>query len=318
MPPKLRNAVVCFSGTFEAPVATLQKWTEANGGTFERKLTPSTTHLVVSEVNWRAQVPEVQTALANGTKVIDYEWFDDKLRITGRVTENKYLWTTIDAERLKQEAKDARAAERVKKRAEKEKEKKKKDAERINYADAFMQHTNEVAHISDEGSGEEEEDGSSSEETSTAKQHSALAEQFAKGAKQAKEDLMSDNHHIYMDVTGFSYDIVVTKASVELSQLDRARITVSTSCFSRFSSSLTDLLLLSIALRIQCFASHLCCLCQDPSLHPCQQLRYHYRQRRQFSYCLQVPAREFQGLHWSGVGRARQEILGSFFIGSAT
>jgi hypothetical protein len=30
-----------------------------------------------------------------------------------------------------------------------------------------------------------------------------------------------------MDKTGFSYDIVVTKASVELSRLDRARITVS-------------------------------------------------------------------------------------------
>ena len=235
MPPKLKNAVLCFSGTFEAPVANLQKWTEANGGTFDLKLTPDTTHLVVSEANWRARVPEVKTALADGIKVIDYEWFDDKLRVTGRVTENKYLWTTIDAERLKQEAKDARAAEREKKRAEKEKERKKKDAERINYADAFMQHTNEVAHISDEGSNEEEEDGSSSEEDSIAKQRSGLAEQFAKGAKQAKDDLSSNDHHIYMDSTGFIYDIVVTKASIELSRLDRARITVS------FCLSLTSL-----------------------------------------------------------------------------
>jgi len=281
MPPKLKNAVLCFSGTFEAPVANLQKWTEANGGTFDRKLTPSTTHLVVSEANWRARVPEVKTALANGTKVIDYEWFDDKLRVTGRVTENKYLWTTIDAERLKQEAKEARAAEREKKRAEKEKERKKKDAERINYADAFMQHTNEVAHISDEGSGEEEgEDGSSSEADSTAKQHSALAEQFAKGAKQAKEDLMSDNHHIYMDSTGFSYDIVVTKASVELSRLDRARITVSVSCFTCFLFNFADLPFLHIALRNQCFASYLCRLCQDSSLHPRHQVRCHHCQRR--------------------------------------
>jgi hypothetical protein len=241
MPPKLKNAAICFSGTFEAPVANLQKWTEANGGTFDRKVTPSTTHLVVTEANWRARVPEVNTALANGIKVIDYEWFDDKLRATGRVTENKYLWTTIDAERLKQEAKEARAAERERKRAEKEKEKKKKDAERINYADAFMQHTNEVAHISDEGSSEEEDEGSSeenegsSEKDSSAKQRSGLTEQFAKGAKQAREDLSSDDHHIYMDSTGFVYDIVVTKASVELARLDRARITVGFFFLSYFS-----------------------------------------------------------------------------------
>jgi hypothetical protein len=224
MAPRLKNATICFSGTFEAPIANLQKWTEANGGTFNRKLTTSTTHLVVTEANWRARVPEVKTALDSDIRVIDYEWFDDKLRTTGRVSENKYLWTTIDAERLKQEAKEARATEREKKRAEKEKERKKKDSERINYADAFMQHTNEVANISDE---EASEDEGFSEEDAAAQQHSVLAEKFAKGAKQAKEDLMSYNYHIYMDKTGFSYDIVVTKASVELSRLDRARITVS-------------------------------------------------------------------------------------------
>jgi hypothetical protein len=240
MAPRLKNATICFSGTFEASIANLQKWTEANGGSFDRKLTSSTTHLVVTEANWRARVPEVKTALDSGIKVIDHEWFDDKLRTTGRVTENKYLWTTIDADRLKQEAKEARATEREKKRAEKEKERKQKDSERINYADAFMQHTNEVANISDD---EASEDEGSSEEDSSGKQNSALAKQFAKGAKQAKEDLMSDNYHIYMDSTGFTYDIVVTKASVELSRLDRARITVSFSYSSIFSSRFTDLFL---------------------------------------------------------------------------
>jgi hypothetical protein len=231
MAPRLKNAAICFSGTFEASIANLQKWTEANGGSFDRRLTSSTTHLVVTEANWRARVPEVKTALDSGIKVIDYEWFDDKLRTTGRVTENKYLWTTIDADRLKQEAKEARATEREKKRAEK------KDSERINYADAFMQHTNEVANISDD---EASEDEGSSEEDSPGKQNSALAKQFAKGAKQAKEDLMSDNYHIYMDSTGFTYDIVVTKASVELSRLDRARITVSFSHSLTFSSTFAD------------------------------------------------------------------------------
>ncbi|KAI4717776.1 hypothetical protein E4T48_06025 [Aureobasidium sp. EXF-10727] len=222
MPPKLRNTVICFSGTFEHPVASLQKWTEANGGTFDRKLTSSTTHLVVSEKNWRARIPEVKTALEeDNIKIVNYEWFDDKLRLGGRITDSKYLWTTIDAELLKQEAKEAKAAEREKKRAEKEKEKTKKDAESINWGVALMQHTNQVARV--EGSSEDED---SSEEDSSAEQNGALAEQFAKGAKQAKEDLMSDSHHIYMDCTGFVYDIVVTKASVELSRLDRACITL--------------------------------------------------------------------------------------------
>lgn len=37
---------------------------------------------------------------------------------------------------------------------------------------------------------------------------------------------MSENHHIYMDQTGFVYDVVVTKASVELSRLEKASIIV--------------------------------------------------------------------------------------------
>ncbi|KAG9691397.1 hypothetical protein KCU95_g7156, partial [Aureobasidium melanogenum] len=220
MAPKFKNAVICFSGTFDEPATTLQKWTEANGGTYARKLTPDTTHLIVSEANWRARVPEVKTALEDTTvKIVNYEWFDDKLRLSTRVTETKYLWLTIDAEQQKQEAKEAKAAEREAKRAEKEKERKKKEAEKVDYAAAFMSHTNAVARVEDSSENEE-----SSGEDSAAEQTRSLAQQFAKGAKQAKQDLMSENHHIYMDQTGFVYDVVVTKASVELSRLEKASI----------------------------------------------------------------------------------------------
>ncbi|KAG9523881.1 hypothetical protein KCV07_g2154, partial [Aureobasidium melanogenum] len=220
MAPKFKNAVICFSGTFDNSAATLQKWTEANGATYNRKLTSNTTHLVVSEANWRARVSEVKTALEDSTvKIVNYDWFDDKLRLSSRVTETRYLWPTIDAEQLKQEAKDAKAAEREQKRAEKEKERKKKEAESINWGAALMQHTNAVARVEDSS-----EDEESSEEDSSAEQNKSLAQQFAKGAKQAKQDLMSENHHIYMDQTGFVYDVVVTKASVELSRLEKASI----------------------------------------------------------------------------------------------
>ncbi|KAG9910574.1 hypothetical protein KCV05_g14312, partial [Aureobasidium melanogenum] len=221
MAPKFKNAVICFSGTFDNSAAILQKWTEANGGTYNRKLTSNTTHLVVSEANWRARAPEVKTALEdNAIKIVNYEWFDDKLRLSSRVTETKYLWPNLDAEQLKKEAKDAKAAEREQKRAEKEKERKKKESEKVDYAAAFMQHTNVVARVEDEETSEDED----SSEDSSAEQNKSLAQQFAKGAKQAKQDLMSDNHHIYMDYTGFVYDVVVTKASVELSRLEKASI----------------------------------------------------------------------------------------------
>ncbi|KAH0363912.1 hypothetical protein KCU65_g7089, partial [Aureobasidium melanogenum] len=219
MAPKFKNAVICFSGTFVEPASTLQKWTEANSGTYTRKLTSATTHLIVSETNWRARVPEVQTALEDTTiKIVNYEWFDDKLRLSSRVTETKYLWENIDAEQQKQEAKEAKAAEREAKRAEKEKERKKKEAESINWGAALMQHTNAVARVDDSS------DEESSEEDSAAEQTKSLPVQFAKGAKQAKQDLMGENHHIYMDQTGFVYDVVVTKASVELSRLEKASI----------------------------------------------------------------------------------------------
>ncbi|KAH0238261.1 hypothetical protein KCV06_g602, partial [Aureobasidium melanogenum] len=156
---------------------------------------------------------------AKPTGIVNYDWFDDKLRLSSRVTETRYLWPTIDAEQLKQEAKDAKAAEREQKRAEKEKERKKKEAESINWGAALMQHTNAVARVEDSS-----EDEESSEEDSSAEQNKSLAQQFAKGAKQAKQDLMSENHHIYMDQTGFVYDVVVTKASVELSRLEKASI----------------------------------------------------------------------------------------------
>lgn len=239
MAPKFKNAVICFSGAFDNSPAILQKWTEANNGTYNRKLTSDTTHLVVSEANWRARVPEVKTALEDATiKIVNYEWFDDKLRLANRVTETKYLWANIDAEQLKQEAKEARAASREAKRAEKEKERKKKDAESINWSAALMQHTNAVARVEDSSEDEDEES-----EDSSVEQNKSLPLQFAKGAEQAKQDLMSENHHVYMDHTGFVYDVVVTKASVELSRLEKASIIVSSfACpFLSFFFPQTDL-----------------------------------------------------------------------------
>ncbi|THV93464.1 hypothetical protein D6D27_04351 [Aureobasidium pullulans] len=217
-PSKLKNMAICFSGAFDHPESQLRKWTEANGGEFHRQIKSDTTHLVTTKANWRSRVPEVKAALSNdrSVKIVDYEWFDDKLRLGGRVSENKYLWTTIDEEAFKRQAKDERAAEREKKRIEKEKEKKKKESERIDWSGALLQHTNVVARVEDSEDSEDSGDSAGRE----------LQEEFARGVKQAKEDLMSDNHHIYIDQTGFSMDITLTKASVELSHMDRAQITL--------------------------------------------------------------------------------------------
>jgi hypothetical protein len=218
MAPKLKNLTICFSGTFEAPEATLRKWTDANGGTYTKKVTPSTTHLVTSKINWQTRVAEVRTALDKpSTKIVTYEWFEDKLLQGGRVHETKYLWSNIDEELLKQEAKEAKAAERETKRLAREKEKKKKDSERIDWGGALLQHTNVIAHVDEDSDGSE--DGSEHADT------------FTKGSKRAKTDLMSENHHIYMDQTGFCYDITLTKVCVELSLYVRTNITVSSAPF---------------------------------------------------------------------------------------
>ncbi|KAI5273513.1 hypothetical protein E4T47_03258 [Aureobasidium subglaciale] len=217
-PNRLNNHSIRFSGTFEHAEAQLKKWTEANGGSYERHLSPSTTHLIVTKANWRARVPEVEAALKDkSVKIVDYEWFDDRLRLSGRVSETKYLWTTIDEEAIKQEVKEAKLAEREDKRVARDKEKKKRDSKRIDWGGALLQHTNTVARVTDSDSSDDDSEDSSKRE---------LAEEFAKGAKQAKKDLMSDNHHIYMDITGFVYDVCLTKAMVELSRLDRATITL--------------------------------------------------------------------------------------------
>lgn len=215
-PPRLNNLTICFSGSFETPDADIKRWTEAQGGTYTKRMTDSVTHLVVNKSNWRNRTAEVKTALQNPSiKILGYEWFEDKLRMSGRISETKYLWATLDEEALKQAAKEAKAAEREKKRAEKEKEKKKKDAERIDWGGALLSHTNEVAGVS-----EDEDDDEESEE--------GEAEAHAEGAKtvKKKEKLVAEGHHIYVDQTGFKYDVVLIKTCIQLNRKERARIVV--------------------------------------------------------------------------------------------
>ena len=217
-PSRFKNMVLCFSGDFKPSDVEIRRWTEHNGGEYSKKVTDSTTHLIVSEANWRARIPEVRAARKDEEiKIVTYDWFDDKLRNEkGRVSEAKYLWYRIDDERAKQEEKEQKAAEREKKKKAKEEARRKKDSEKVDYSGAFLQHVGERGGDADSGEEEEEGEGKNS--------HGA---RFEKGAKAAKKDLLSDNHHVYMDQTGFSYSIVLTKTCLKLSRVDRVQLTVS-------------------------------------------------------------------------------------------
>lgn len=219
-PTKLRLAdlTICFSGNFSSADPEIKRWVQANGGVYSKQITDNTTHLVVTKSNWRARNPEVNAALQNPEiKIVTWDWFDDKLREKGRVTDSKYLWSRIDEDRLKQKQKQQKAAEREKNRADKEEAKKKKDAEKIDWSGALLQHTNVVAR-------HQNSDDESEQESPESSQH---AEEFAKGAKKAKAALLDDNYHYYMDETSFIYNVRLFKLSVELMRMDTARITVS-------------------------------------------------------------------------------------------
>lgn len=165
-------------------------------------------------------------------------------------------------QKVKQESKDAEKAEkdaqRKRKRAAKEEEKKQKASGKINYTKALAEHTDafmgaeerEAYRKSQVSQAQSTTSGPSSPSAASSK----AAKTFRQGARQAKTDLLSgqlrtifltvasmkeegkkltlkltiDNHHIYVDETGFRYDIPLIKTDIMANKNERVTLTVST------------------------------------------------------------------------------------------
>lgn len=129
---------------------------------------------------------------------------------------------------------------RAQKKAEKEAEKKEKASSRISYAKALTEHTDAfLATSTDTATATENQRvvNKAAKAKATVVAHRSAsspsaagtqaAKTFREGARQAKNDIGSDNYHVYMDKTGFRYDVVVVKTDMLANKNERFVITVS-------------------------------------------------------------------------------------------
>nr|POF11597.1 hypothetical protein CFP56_44435 [Quercus suber] len=85
----------------------IEKWIKAAGGTPSSCLTDKTTHLVVSNKDWRLQGEVIQEALAKNQKacnpkrakeikILSGDWLRDELKEQKKVKESTYMWNKIE------------------------------------------------------------------------------------------------------------------------------------------------------------------------------------------------------------------------------
>lgn len=238
------------------PVQKIKQWVEHLGGvaSFKSKIAEETTHLVVPEKEWRSRGPFVQEVLEateNGHDIliVSSEWLEDCLNNRAKRSESRYLWANLDMRSMKLNDHQA-----------KQSSKQAKQPGNIQglMAQTFLQTTE--AHITDsdrkkiaqqqekEAQAQEEADNEARLHFKDHRERMSIPEQaavFRRGAKRARNEILSgesctrhsndgtkthiitDNHHIYVDNTNFTFDVTVTKVDLKQNTNERYVLTVS-------------------------------------------------------------------------------------------
>ncbi|OCL09245.1 hypothetical protein AOQ84DRAFT_388320 [Glonium stellatum] len=90
----------------------MKRWVENNGGTWATSVTARTTHLICSKEHWKKKAPLVKAAQRDpDIKIVTFDWLEDSLLKSTHKREKPYMWKTIEKARLK-EKKEIRAKER--------------------------------------------------------------------------------------------------------------------------------------------------------------------------------------------------------------
>ncbi|KAK3672370.1 hypothetical protein LTR78_007677 [Recurvomyces mirabilis] len=197
-------------------------WIAVAGGKLMTKFTDSTTHLVCSERTWRNQSGVVKQAADKVKKgerifIVSGDWLRDTLFNQKRAREGIYSFVKADKaaasvrRQLRQQAQDGGSREGSQENNEQfvSEAEKKKIEERL----------------ARERSAEEEARKKKTEAERVAKKEQEAL--FRRGAKKAKNEIFSHNHHIYMDPNdGFKYEITLTKVDTRANRNERFIITL--------------------------------------------------------------------------------------------
>ncbi|KAK4557088.1 hypothetical protein LTR86_006069 [Recurvomyces mirabilis] len=214
-------------------------WIASAGGKLMTKFTNSTTHLVCSEKTWRNQSGDVKQAADKVKKgerifIVSGDWLCDTLFKQKRAREGVYSFIKADKaaasvrRQLRQQAQDGGSRE-----GSQEVNGPKSHAGLL--AEAFTSHTEQFVSeaekkrieecLARERSAEEEARKKKIEAERLAKKEQEAL--FRRGAKKAKNEIFSDNHHIYMDPNdGFKYEITLTKVDTRANRNERFIITL--------------------------------------------------------------------------------------------
>lgn len=165
-----------------------------------------------------------------GIHIVNYDWLEDSMFAKSKKPESKYLWSKLDEKhqkKLRLQVKDKERAlkeeERQRKRATKEEEKAEKARTKISYATALTEHTDSFMSAEEKAALRRNKSQRSS---SPATAGSEAARSFRVGAKAARKDIFSENHHVYTDETGFRFDVGLVKIDLLRNINERQFITV--------------------------------------------------------------------------------------------
>ena len=228
----LAKCHIVIAGSYkEYPAAKVSGWIANLGGSVQTRPNENTTHVVASVNAWnrkdasiqKAQELNEERATRDVIKIVSFDWLVDCADNKTKKREGPYLCEKLYVSASKRDA--------AKKRQEGADGKEKKGHVGM-MAEVFQEST--------EGFVDDRERKRVEKQIETEKrvreemereerddQRKKTAELFGKGAKKARNEIFTENHHIYTDDTGFKYDILLTKVDTRQNRNERVALTVS-------------------------------------------------------------------------------------------
>lgn len=252
----LANVSIVFAGFSSADQKQASNWIRSLGGHTSTNLNTHTTHVVCSEAVWKSDYNKVleqafeenERRKKNQINFVSYQWLGDCATDRSKKGEGPYrcerIYSSKKAKAQKasksngnglQEPKSQKAL--VKDMLTEQTEKHLDERSRQDIEEAVRQ--KEKLEKIEEAARVEEEKA----------QRKKTADAFKRGAKKARNEIFTgtwllvsscrivdsanlqaiDNHHIYVDSTGFKHDVSLTKVDPRLNRNERYIITVSIS-----------------------------------------------------------------------------------------
>ncbi|KAK8181054.1 hypothetical protein BC567DRAFT_294446 [Phyllosticta citribraziliensis] len=233
----LKGLVIAASGGFgkdRSPCA-MKRWVENNGGKWSTVINDEVTHLIADEAHWKDENPFVKDAKTRGNiHIVTWDWLDDSLAKQWPYAPKKYLWTTVE--------KAGKITKSTRKKEEEEKSEEVKAFEKGAAAakrDLQSERTSDDESLSRESRPKTPSPSRSSSPTRPLDSAVRKLEAFRAAAAAQRAEVLnrkirsnlssaspSDNYHVYVDQTGFPYNVTLTRVNVLANTSERIELSL--------------------------------------------------------------------------------------------